>query len=122
MILSSFRWLITPYRDNGHLTVHQRRFNRVLSSRHQKIERAISLLKGRWRKLLFLDHLDLELEVKIIIAACVLHNFCLLNDDFDDGYFLDGNNEDNDAEQQYPYARAEQKRTHLMNIVCGLAP
>ena len=121
MILSFFRWLITPYRDNGHLTVHQKRFNRVLSSLRQKIERAISLLKGRWRKLLFLDHLDLELEVNIIIAACVLHNFCLLNDDFDDGYFLDGDNEDNDAEQQYPDARAEQKRTHLMNIVCGLA-
>lgn len=91
------RWLITPYRDNGHLTAHQKRFNRVLSSLRQKIERAISLLKGRWRKLLFLDHLDLELEVNIIIAACVLHNFCLLNDDFDDGYFLDGDNEDNDA-------------------------
>lgn len=122
LILSFFRWLITPYRDNGHLTAHQKRFNRVLSSLRQKIERAISLLKGRWRKLLFLDHLDLELEVNIIIAACVLHNFCLLNDDFDDGYFLDGDNEDNDAEQRYPDARAEQKRTHLMNIVCGLAP
>jgi len=120
LILSFFRWLITPYRDNGHLTAHQKRFNRVLSSLRQKIERAISLLKGWWRKLLFLDHLDLELEVNIIIAACVLHNFCLLNDDFDDGYFLDGDNEDNDAEQQYPDARAEQKRTHLMNIVCGL--
>ncbi|KAK2547511.1 Zinc transporter 6, partial [Acropora cervicornis] len=97
-------WLITPYRDNGHLTAHQKRFNRGDG------------------KLLFLDHLDLELEVNIIIAACVLHNFCLLNDDFDDGYFLDGDNEDNDAEQRYPDARAEQKRTHLMNIVCGLPP
>ena len=47
-----FSWLITPFRDNGHLTAQQRRFNRALSSIRQKIERAISLLKGRWRKLL----------------------------------------------------------------------
>ena len=45
----------------------------------------------------------------------------LLNDDFHDGYFLDGDDEDDDNEQQFPDARAEQKRTHLMNIVCGLA-
>ena len=117
LILSFFRWLKTPYRDNGHLTVHQKWFNKVLSSLFLKIERAIPLLKGRWRKLLFLDHLDLELEVNIIIiAACVLHNF-FSNDDFNDGYFLDGDNEDNAAEQHYPDARAEQKRTHLMHCL-----
>lgn len=52
-----------------------------------------------WRKLLFLDHFDLELEVNIIIVACVLQNVCILNDDFDDGHFLDGDNEDNGTEQ-----------------------
>lgn len=46
------RWLITPYRDNGHLTAQQRRFNTVLSWLRQKVERAIGLLKGRWRRLL----------------------------------------------------------------------
>jgi len=77
-----FRWLITPYRDNGHLTRQQKRFNRVLSSLRQKVERAIGLLKGRWRKLLYLDHLDLRLAVHLIISACVLHNFCIIHDDF----------------------------------------
>ena len=65
-----FSWLVTAFRDNGHLTAQQRRFNRALSSIRQKIERAISLLKTRWRKLLLLDHLDLELEVHIIVVAC----------------------------------------------------
>ena len=60
------------------------------------MERSISLLKGRWRKLLFLDHLNLELSVHVIIAACVLHNFCLLHDDFDDGYMCDDNDGDED--------------------------
>ena len=114
------RWLITPYRDNGHLTARQRRFNRALSSIRQTVERAIALLKGRWRRLLFLDHLDLELEVKIIIAACVLHNFCLVHDDFDAGYMLDDDDDDHgDNQVPCPDGRAEQKRTHLMNIVCG---
>ena len=75
------------------------------------MERSISLLKGRWRKLPFLDHLDLELAVHVIIAVCVLHNFCLLHDD-DDG------DEDDDPGHHLPDGRAEQKRTHLMNIVC----
>ncbi|KAL9978418.1 hypothetical protein ACROYT_G015931 [Oculina patagonica] len=115
------RWLITPYRDNGHLTARQQRFNRILSSIRQTVERAIALLKGRWRRLLFLDHLDLELEVKIIIAACVLHNFCLVHDDFDAGYMLDGNDDNDRDDNQVPCpdGRAEQKRTHLMNVVCG---
>ena len=94
----------------------------LTNSFRQKIERAISLLKRRWRRLLFLNHLDLELKDNIIIAACVLHNFYLLNDNFNNGYFLDGDNKDHDAEQQYPDARAKQKRAHLMNIVCSLAP
>lgn len=78
-------------------------------------------MKGRWRRLLFLDHLDLELEVKIIIAACVLHNFCLVHDDFDAGYMLDGNDDNDRDDNQVPCpdGRAEQKRTHLMNVVCG---
>lgn len=52
------------------------------------MERAIGLLKGRWRKLLYLDHLDERFSAKVITAACVLHNMCLLHDDFDERYFL----------------------------------
>lgn len=118
-----FRWLITPYRDNGHLTRQQKRFNRVLSSLRQKVERAIGLLKGRWRKLLYLDHLDLRLAVHLIISACVLHNFCIIHDDFYDGYMDDDDDDDDgfddpDDDGPHPDGRAEQKRAHLMNIIC----
>jgi len=65
--------LITPFRDNGHLTRRQRQFNTALSAVCQKVERSFSLLKGRWRKLQYLDHLDLEMAVQIITATCVLH-------------------------------------------------
>lgn len=53
------------------------------------MKRAIRLLKGRWRKLQHIDHLNQKLAVLIIIAACVLHSVCLLHDDFDEGYMLD---------------------------------
>ena len=78
-------WLMTPYRDNGHLTANETFFNYVLSSNRQTVERAIRLLQGRWRKLQHIDYLNLKLIVLIIIAACVLHNVCLLHDDFDEG-------------------------------------
>ena len=78
-------WLMTPYRDNGHLIADETFFYYVLSSNRQTVERAIRLLQGRWRKLQHIDYLNLKLIVLIIIAACVLHNVCLLHDDFDEG-------------------------------------
>lgn len=59
----SFRWLITPFKSNGRLTRREKRFNTALSKLRQTVERAISRLKGRWRKLKYLNHLDLELAV-----------------------------------------------------------
>jgi hypothetical protein len=118
-----FIWLITPLKNNGYLTPREKRFNTALSSLRQIVERAISLLKGRWRKLKYLDHLDLELAVQIIMAACVLHNFCLLHDDFDNNYFLpddeDDNQQDDDENNNHELndGAAVQKRQHLMNIV-----
>jgi len=75
--------------------------------------------------------MDLELLVNLIMCACVLHNFCLLNDDFDDGYFLDDDDDDDDdgdgdggiddghgAGGPGAPAAAKAKRVELMNIVC----
>ena len=98
---------MTPFRDNGHLTADQHQFNYKLSSVRRTVERCIRLLKGRWRKLTFLDHLDIELMVLIIISACVLHNFCLIHDDFDEGHGL-----------AHPLLRrAQQKRLHIMGML-----
>lgn len=69
---------MVPYKDNGHLTASQRTYNFKHSSTRQVIERAFGLLKGRWRKLFYLDMLCQKKIVSVIIAACVLHNFCLM--------------------------------------------
>ena len=61
------------------------------------------------------------MAVQMITAACILHNYCLLHDDFDEGYFLpdvDDGGDGDDAEEQQDH-RPEQKRVHLMNIVAA---
>ncbi|KYN03435.1 hypothetical protein ALC62_05719 [Cyphomyrmex costatus] len=104
------RHVIVPYKDNGHLTASEIHFNKKLSSVRMLIERAIALLKGRWRCLL--DKLPMtrtDLIPRYIIACCVLHNICLLkrdeikipiliqdprNDMLEELHPLDVNNED----------------------------
>ena len=64
--------------------------------------------------------MDLQLTVHLIISACVLHNFCIIHDDFYYGYIDDdgfGADDPHDSGHQ-PDVRAEQKRTHLMNTIC----
>lgn len=47
------------------------------------IERSFGLLKGRFRSLLtLLDMERVDLIPKFIIVCCVLHNKCLLNNEF----------------------------------------
>ena len=118
----SLRWLMVPYRDNGHLTRQQIRFNEALSSQRQVIERAIGLLKGRWRKLQYLNLLSVKHMTIFIMAACVLHNFCLINDDFDEAYFLcDDDDDDDDSDVDHSLGRvcrqAEQKRARITNLL-----
>ncbi|XP_070530044.1 putative nuclease HARBI1 [Cardiocondyla obscurior] len=80
--------LMVPYTGNGHLTNRQKNYNYCLSSSRMVVERAIGLLKGRWRSLL--HHLamgSLKRETTrfripyYFIACCVLHNICLLRND-----------------------------------------
>ncbi|XP_055959278.1 putative nuclease HARBI1 [Patella vulgata] len=80
-------WLMTPYRDNGHLTANQRNFNTLLSSNRVIIERAFGILKGRFSRLQYLDTTKIETSVKIIMTCCIFHNICILNADSVDEFF-----------------------------------
>ena len=63
----------------------------------------------------------------IIILACVLHNFCLIHDDFDEGYFGDQDEDDNDDDDddddgehslaQPLLRRAQLKRMHIRGML-----
>ncbi|CAN7989423.1 unnamed protein product, partial [Ixodes hexagonus] len=82
-------FLMKPYRDDGHLTRRQVRFNNTLSAARSVIERAFGRLKGKFRRLKYLDMSREDLIRKVICAACMLHNFILkhpagFDDDRDD--------------------------------------
>ncbi|KAL3890494.1 hypothetical protein ACJMK2_002776 [Sinanodonta woodiana] len=69
-------WIMTPYRDNGHLTLQQRDYNRTL------------------RQQMGVDIKDIDELNKVILAVCVLHNICLLEDP--EQLFDDADNDDPD--------------------------
>lgn len=74
--------LMVPYTDNGHLTQRQKNYNFCLSSFRMVVERAIGLLKGRWRSLLHnLAMGSIKLIPYHFLACCVLHNICLMRND-----------------------------------------
>ena len=78
--------VLVPFRDNGHLSEAQVRYNALHSAARCVIERAFGRLKGKFRRLKMLDVTRVDYAPIIVEAACILHNVCLGDDaDFDDG-------------------------------------
>ncbi|KAI8117724.1 putative nuclease HARBI1 [Lucilia cuprina] len=67
--------LITPYRDNGHLTI-----NIKLSSARVSIEHTFGILKQRFRQLYYCKLKGVKKVCHFIRACCVLHNISSEND------------------------------------------
>ncbi|XP_060564347.1 putative nuclease HARBI1 [Ruditapes philippinarum] len=116
--LSSF--LLVPFRDNGHLTSEQKKFNFALSSTRVDIERCFGLLKGKFRKLKFLDVTKVTMIPNIIISCCVLHNFILIQESYVEKDIL--HNDDDDARAGNPNLEetcttGTVKRNDIMNLL-----
>ena len=89
-------WLLTGFKDNGHLTAQQIRFTHLLSSKRMIVEHSIGLLKGRFRELKVIADVDrTRFLPKLITAACTLHNFCIYSYD-EIEHFLDPDDDDGD--------------------------
>lgn len=71
-------------RDNGHLSLEEKRFNNAHSSTRVDLERCFRLLKGKFRKLKFLDMHKVEEIPSLIVACCALHNFIIMHENIDD--------------------------------------
>ena len=54
----------------------------------QNVERAFSLLKRRFRRLHLLNQKSHERAVIVVMAACILHNICIMEQDNVDYYLL----------------------------------
>lgn len=116
--------VMVPYRDNGHLGVEERYFNRILSAARMLIERAIGLLKMRWR--ILLDRQPMTKTILIpfyILACCILHNICIQrNDEFDYSVIIPNTIDEDDDPREVPVDERNAeilKRDHLRNVVSG---
>ncbi|XP_020299308.1 putative nuclease HARBI1 [Pseudomyrmex gracilis] len=111
--------LMTPFRDTGHLSKEQLLYNTKLSCIRSIIERTFGFLKGKFRRLRYLDINDFELGQKMIGAACVLHNFMIDKEELNIEEDRDIENEIllNIADNEYPDVRnamAIAKRNNIM--------
>lgn len=71
------RNLLTPYRDNGHLTATQTYFNYKLSNSRIAIEHTFGILKQKFRQLYHLKLRNMHTICHFIRACCVLHNMTI---------------------------------------------
>ena len=79
--------LITPYRVRENMTLAQKKFNTNLASKRSVIERAFALLGLRFPRLSKLKVKSLDKRIKCIVSSCVLHNWCIIEDDCDEEAF-----------------------------------
>jgi len=74
----SLPWLVPPFRDNGHLTPQQTEFNFIYSSTRITVEKAFEQLKGRFRRIkFFTEYRDITFITNTVVAAYILHNYCI---------------------------------------------
>ncbi|XP_030040396.2 LOW QUALITY PROTEIN: protein ALP1-like [Manduca sexta] len=72
--------VITPFTSEELLTSEEMKFNEVHWKARSYIGRAFELLKERFRKLNHIDVVKMESVNYLISAACVLHNFILMQE------------------------------------------
>jgi len=109
------------FKDNGHLTERQINFNKRLSRARMIVERSLDLLKGRFRSIL--DTLPMRrtnLIPKYIIACCILHNICLLQNDMIDIPIII--NEPNIAQLQLQENGEQREGIEKRNAIMYLLP
>ncbi|XP_052786768.1 putative nuclease HARBI1 isoform X1 [Mya arenaria] len=113
------RYMLVPYRDNGHLDAQQKKFNKAHSSTRVDVERAIGLLKSKFRRLKNLDMLLAEQIPEVITACCVLHNFILdrEGEDVVEDVEYDSASVEEEGCSDSLNAAGEEKRRNIANLL-----
>lgn len=118
--LSLRKYLLVPFRDNGHLTPVETAYNRAQARTRVDVERAIGLLKGKFRRLKDLEMTNIREVPMLIFSACVLHNFIIIENglDEDDIDLSESEDEDEDGGQcgGDHCMSATQKRLEIANV------
>ncbi|XP_066583798.1 putative nuclease HARBI1 [Prorops nasuta] len=117
------KFLLTPYKDNGHLSLVKTNYNRKLSATRMIIERTFGLLKCRWRKLKYIYMYNVDMIPLIVSACCVLHNICIDNEEesFDDNVIVVDEENDYDGNiyelDDNTFSTGEEKRDIIANLI-----
>ncbi|XP_014776632.1 uncharacterized protein LOC106873678 [Octopus bimaculoides] len=102
------KWLLTPFLDETCLVPDQQEYNKRLTETRLVTQQAFNLLRGRWCRLQFVGMTRTALIPNVIMACCVLHNFCLSTEEefndfleedqlpFDDGFPTPANTYEDD--------------------------
>ena len=118
-------YLITPYRvRKQNMTVQEKKFNTHLASKRAMIEQAFGLLGLRFPRLMKLKVNSIKKRIQCVVAACVLHNWCIMEDDDEDfediGIKLDTGVARNITTDAYlGRKRASGGGMNKRNILCG---
>jgi hypothetical protein len=70
-------WMMVPFKDYGNLNKNQKRYNYVHSATRMCIERTFGALKGRFRRLKFIDLVDIQCIVHVVLSCCAIHQLCM---------------------------------------------
>ncbi|XP_015925502.1 uncharacterized protein [Parasteatoda tepidariorum] len=74
--------VMVPYTDNGELNDIQIKFNEKQKESRSIINKALASLKNRFKRL---THIEIDRTDKVpmyVLAACILHNFCVRRKDY----------------------------------------
>ncbi|XP_062510047.1 putative nuclease HARBI1 [Corticium candelabrum] len=75
------KWTLTPFRDTGNLSEKVKYYNFAQSSTRIVIEQAFAALKGRFRRLKYIDMDSTSVISDVVLTACTFHNVCILGED-----------------------------------------
>lgn len=112
-------WLMKPFRESRGVTADQVNFNHRLSQARMTVERAFGRLKGRWRCLLKQHESHISLVSQVILACCVLHNFCEeQNEEYEEDDYEEDEDEVNYVEERNPVHTTDHRAHEIRNALC----
>ncbi|XP_018405660.1 PREDICTED: putative nuclease HARBI1 [Cyphomyrmex costatus] len=120
-----FPFLLVGFKNVGRLTNREKNFNEKLSQCRVNIENTFAYLKGRFRRIKYLETVRLDLICLLIVSACIMHNVCILKGDLPEEFINEVELEDAKEENEFPanvneeqeHNEALLKRIEIMNVL-----
>lgn len=115
--------MMTPIQSNEVLMPEQDYYNFCHNSTRATIDRALALLRGRFRRLQVLEIPCPARQTRVVVAACVMHNMCMLSETEFEDFIAEGSQEDvNNFDIVLPTTvEADQRRNEIITLLASQA-